>query len=1182
MSESPHPGFNRQEPISGYITRELIGRGGFGEVWKAEAPGGLEKAVKIVHAGIDSDRAERELRALQRIKDVRHPLILSIERIEIVDGTLVVVTELADSSLKDLFKSHRAHGKPGIPREQLLKLLVDAADALDYIYEEYSLQHLDIKPENLLVVGNRLKLGDFGLLKNIYERGASLVSGLTPTYAPPELFEGKPTRQSDQYSLAIVYQHMLTGELPFDGATSAQLAREHLGGVPHLTSLSKAERPIVARALSKVPNERFASCVELISQLVSTPVDPVVEADVPSVSLPTQTISVAIEPERGRDRIADAGPPRHVDQASEHAAPDAVLSAIEARLSPNQSGNRDGSTEITIPTAFVPTVFFGIGGVGGRVLRELQGRFTDAFGGMKNVPAYQMVVLDTDGKDLNSLMRDPDAWGDTDFVALPLRRPEDYQFRDSRLSQWLHRRWLYNMPRSMLTEGYRPLGRLALVDHGRRVLVAIRSAISRAVAADSLAKTTASTGLPLQQGHVRIMIVSSISGATGSGMLLDLAYAVRSELKRRGFSDEDVSACLLHSREGARAEQSKAIANAYATLAELRHYSSAGRSYPGEPEIDAVAFHGDNRTFDTVYLTHLGDKHPGGDTKSTMIRVAEFLYCTTATPAKLKMDTTRRRPESACPVDPGTPLIRAMDAKRFHETESPHVASCIARTCRDVVSLWKTGRIDTATQPKSPRANALAFIDVDTPREDESEDVVRANVCQWMDELGISAEALMKAASDTAAQVCGASPESYFRDLFDQFRSAHAGHEVPHAQVVDAAVRMFDHVIGTADPKSKEASLCGQLHEPLTEYFNRSVRRLSARITALIDAPDERLAAADCAVAAVTVRLRELRDELKREQQQVSAEASQIPSQLRDSASDTRRSTSRWFRSKRQAADEQNSLADGLASYALAQFEQIRLGLLQKQLDQISSKINTLANELNHLTRDLGGLASEFPASPGSGVTGLRTSESGAAREYLHRVESALDRNRQQLAQCVRQEFEQDLLTGDQKLQRFLGAHGQLQKMLAIPLWHAARRAVLDQVQQATLQLIDESAQHAQSDEDSLCIRLLTEFVSSDRSQLGAVRERPVVIVPDVVDPGRLRAAFESNVAAVIVTAKTNGITICWEGDARPVEDAAEAIVDGNDVYRQLAEKLHTRKDVDWQPLPPPQRQLTPTCAVEG
>src|SRR5262249_5975410 len=161
-------------------------------------------------------------------KEVRHPFLLSVERIEIIDGNVVIVTELADESLKHCYEKRRAQGANGIAREELLGYLRDAADALDYIYENYSLQHLDIKPENLLLVGNRAKVGDFGLLKHLYDRSASLIEGLTPIYSPPELFEGRPNRHSDQYSLAIVFQEMLSGELPFDGLTAAHLAAQHL------------------------------------------------------------------------------------------------------------------------------------------------------------------------------------------------------------------------------------------------------------------------------------------------------------------------------------------------------------------------------------------------------------------------------------------------------------------------------------------------------------------------------------------------------------------------------------------------------------------------------------------------------------------------------------------------------------------------------------------------------------------------------------------------------------------------------------------------------------------------------------------------------------------------------------------------------------------------------------------
>src|SRR5437870_4085582 len=101
---------NAAEPIPGYRLIERLGGGGFGEVWKAEAPGGLFKAIKFVYGdvgakgeGEDSSRADQEFKSLNRVKTVHHPFILSLERFEIRDGQLIIVTELADRTLWDRF-----------------------------------------------------------------------------------------------------------------------------------------------------------------------------------------------------------------------------------------------------------------------------------------------------------------------------------------------------------------------------------------------------------------------------------------------------------------------------------------------------------------------------------------------------------------------------------------------------------------------------------------------------------------------------------------------------------------------------------------------------------------------------------------------------------------------------------------------------------------------------------------------------------------------------------------------------------------------------------------------------------------------------------------------------------------------------------------------------------------------
>src|SRR5262245_4685387 len=91
------------EPIPGYRLGEPLCAGGFGEVWKCEAPGGLFKAIKFVFGNlnsldVDGARAEQELHALNRVKEVRHPFVLGMDRIEILHGELVIVMELADKN----------------------------------------------------------------------------------------------------------------------------------------------------------------------------------------------------------------------------------------------------------------------------------------------------------------------------------------------------------------------------------------------------------------------------------------------------------------------------------------------------------------------------------------------------------------------------------------------------------------------------------------------------------------------------------------------------------------------------------------------------------------------------------------------------------------------------------------------------------------------------------------------------------------------------------------------------------------------------------------------------------------------------------------------------------------------------------------------------------------------------
>ncbi|OYW17402.1 MAG: hypothetical protein B7Z55_12600, partial [Planctomycetales bacterium 12-60-4] len=577
------------EPIPGYRLIERIGRGGYGEVWKTLAPGGVSKAIKLI-SGDDPSRSATELRALNRVKDVRHPFLLSIERIEQRAGLLAIVTELGDKNLQQHFQACQAKGLPGIPQKELLGMLRDVADVLDHIYQEHALQHLDIKPANLLLFGRRLKVADFGLVKNIYERSTSLVHGLTPTYAAPEIFEGQPTRASDQYSLAVLYQEMLTGSLPFDGTTAARLAAQHIRETPDLGSLPAPQRPIIARALSKDPQQRFSSCTELIEELAAAARQPTSPepASTPNGAFANDILS------KSQPRTSNP-PPTRPDSGGRSQNP---TESVESGVTQRRTGDAARAREHD------PTIVVGIGGTAAKVLQRLRLRIADRFGSVEALPAFKMLLVDIDPETLNEVNRDQSAWSELETVPTPLRSSAEYREQGHLHRRWLSRRWLFNVPRNLRTEGLRPLG--------------------------SSARKVASAG-PAVQRPPRVVFVTSISGGTGSGMVLDLAYAARTELRNAGFSDAAVDGILLHSTPVG-AGRDKAILNAVATLRELQHYSTPGSYYPGEPLLQIPPFHGNNRTFASAQLIHLGDDLDTSGWLRAVDNAAEHAYCRVLTP----------------------------------------------------------------------------------------------------------------------------------------------------------------------------------------------------------------------------------------------------------------------------------------------------------------------------------------------------------------------------------------------------------------------------------------------------------------------------------------------------------------------------------------------------------------------
>src|SRR5262245_33949766 len=253
------------EPVPGYLLLEdcAFARGGAGEVWKASGPGGIPVVLKrvVLHCTM----GEAELKALELMRSISgHPHLMSIHGFWVGDTELVIATELASGSLADRLQETDG---AGIPFDELVEYMEEAAKGLDFLNSPIhqldgklvAIQHRDVKPDNLLLVGGSVKISDFGLAKSLEKWISAHTGALTPAYAAPEYFLKQTSSRSDQYSLAASYVELRTGHCVFSGSV-AQVMYGHIRNAPDLSGLSEPESRVVARALDKDPSDRFPTC----------------------------------------------------------------------------------------------------------------------------------------------------------------------------------------------------------------------------------------------------------------------------------------------------------------------------------------------------------------------------------------------------------------------------------------------------------------------------------------------------------------------------------------------------------------------------------------------------------------------------------------------------------------------------------------------------------------------------------------------------------------------------------------------------------------------------------------------------------------------------------------------------------------------------------------------------------
>ena len=264
---------NSGERFGPFETRELVGVGGMGAVFRAErVDGELTQvvAIKVVERlFLDPRSAERFRRERELLARLEHPNIARLlDGGTRSDGVAYLVMEFVDGLPLDRYSEQR-----NLTVEQKLRLILPLCDAVDYAHQKLII-HRDLKPSNVLITpAGAPKLLDFGIARSLESdrtAGARTQTiALTPEFASPEQMRGEEaTTRTDVYGLGAVLYFLLTGAVPHAGRSRREWSPEISGTAPVKPSTIRPELKgdldnIVLKALHADPSRRYQSAREL-------------------------------------------------------------------------------------------------------------------------------------------------------------------------------------------------------------------------------------------------------------------------------------------------------------------------------------------------------------------------------------------------------------------------------------------------------------------------------------------------------------------------------------------------------------------------------------------------------------------------------------------------------------------------------------------------------------------------------------------------------------------------------------------------------------------------------------------------------------------------------------------------------------------------------------------------------
>jgi eukaryotic-like serine/threonine-protein kinase len=1156
-----------QEPIPGYRLIRPLGSGGFGEVWLCEAPGKILKAIKFVFGNLDASatgdgRARQEFHALQQVKEVRHPFVLSIERIDILDGEVAIVMELAEKSLYDVLQERRQEGFPGIARDKLLRYMADAADGLDYLSESHNLMHLDVKPRNLFLVGDHVKVADFGLTKHLERQSSSgIMAGISPQYAAPETFASRLTKFSDQYSLAIVYAELLVGRRPFTGKTIRELALQHMNVEPDLSGLPERDRRAVAKALAKDPVRRFASCKDFIEALPrgsSSHADVFTDEANPTRLGPPPAETAQNEYDSAPRTLpfdVDSGPslptrsPADRSEVSASKTGPTALPFAEAIFETKQHLDDSQRVNFDFPEAdggvLRPTLVIGVGGFGLLALRELRSRLTDCMGDLRQTPAVRFLYLDSDpeARSVGAAGSPDRALAAEQVFPTPLHPVTRYRRAAlDLLNEWLPREKLHAIPRNMHPQGSRALGRLAFTENYLRFVTRIRRELEIAAHPESLTRSADHSGLPARDTRPRVLVVAGAGGAS-SGALPDIGYAVSRLLAQLKLPTQVTGFLFL----GAPADPTTPpdeCANVYATLTELNHYADDSitfRSRYGGP--DGPQLESPSPPFSTVYLLQRSGRGRAAAAECAE-RLAAYLCLDLTTPLGAELDKSRGNARS---------IFRSFGTGGVWFPRGLLLRSAARHVCERLIQQWQSaGPVFTPTVEEVCRT-ALADPAFQTDR-------------------------IINQITTTVRTAEGSSTEQLAK-MLGSLEGKMAATDSPAGDWARDAYEAVIHVVGVRGSKDPaDVARQGRLNKAFVAAAGVAgdswVRQLAGDAMALLAVPGRRIGAAEAGLARLVQFCEQAEQAAAWQAADTGKRSEHLYGQVR-AAAEVCAHGGRFSLFGNKDLKNMRALLAALTQYVAARTEEEGQAAAVRFYKKLKAGLEDRQRELSICRQRLTQLrrALEVPETAGASICGgpsptveLLLPDGGeevewAAKRFVETIQA------------------DDLIKLDQALQVLVleprgGLFGACQK--SGDFMHELADPLIDQTSAflGTLLPLEDVAEFPEHLGADWGTRLKRSFERATPTVPGtADRETAYLMVPDTAGGERVagQVAAERSDVWVIRASRANEVTFCREMKLRPA-DVGQTLQYCREAYEERAARPtpspHARFDVvEWLPL---------------